>query len=459
MLKWSSIQKRLLEADLFDRTRRTLTLQYSGMLILFLSLFVLIVYSLLYLFIWNDQYHRLNELANSEIDTLQRWADKESDPYRRPPREIEDAFSISSDQSFYYWIAENRSLQLGDEIQPELRPQVMDHIAQGRVKGKGIHKIALQTVVKPSAGVEERQVEQARFIVAVRDLTKKGERIGTLYVGKEVTFQHDLFRWLLLLLIGLALLFFLLALWFSHRMARRAIVPIAQTYTKQREFVADASHELRTPLSVLLSSIEALQLEEALEREPFARQMLYGMKEEVRSITKLAAGLLQLARSDSGELVLNRSRFSLNDVAAEVIRKLQPLAQSKDITVRLHASGAIEADWDADKMNQLLVLLIDNAIKYTPDRGDVDVRLDESAEKGTRWLTVEVQDSGIGIEPEALSRIFDRFYRQDKSRTRQEGGHGLGLSIAKSLVEAGRGTIHVDSKVGTGSTFRVRLPM
>lgn len=458
MLNLRAIRKRLLEADLFDRTRRKLTWQYSGVLVMFLSLFVLIVYTLLYLFIWNDQYHRLNTLANSEIETLQRWADQDGDPNRRPPREIEDAFSISSDQSFYYLIAENRNLQLGNEIQPALRPQVMAYIDQGRFRGKGVVKVALRTVVKPSAG-EGGPDEQGRFIVTARELTKKGDRVGTLYIGKEVTFQHDLFRWLLLLLLGLALLFFLLALWLSHRMARRAIVPIAQAYARQREFVADASHELRTPLSVLLSSIEALQLEEALEREPFARHMLSGMKEEVHSITKLAAGLLQLARSDSGEIVLNRSRIHLKEAAAAVIRKLQPLAQAKDIAVRLQTDEAIEAEWDAEKMNQLLVLLIDNAIKYTPEHGRVDVRLAERGEKGGRLLILEVQDNGIGIDPEALPRIFDRFYRQDKARTRQIGGHGLGLAIAKSIVEAGRGTIHVESEVGAGTTFRVRLPL
>ena len=138
----------------------------------------------------------------------------------------------------------------------------------------------MQTFDKPSTddlGLPKLG-ENAKFLVSDRQLLWNGARIGTLYVGKEVTFQNDLFRLLLILLIGMALLFFVLALWFSHLMARKAIIPIAKAYAKQREFVADASHELRTPLSVMLTSIEALQLEESIDNDPFSKNVLNGMK-------------------------------------------------------------------------------------------------------------------------------------------------------------------------------------
>ncbi|WP_326116106.1 sensor histidine kinase [Paenibacillus alginolyticus] len=146
-------------------------------------------------------------------------------------------------------------------------------------------------------------------------------------------------------------------------MARKAIIPIAKAYAKQREFVADASRELRTPLSVMLTSIEALQLEESIDSDPFSKNVLNGMKEEVNSITKLAGELLHLARSDSGEFELDRSVFNLSEAAARAISKLQPLAQAKDIDIELHASHELTVNWDAEKLSQLLILLIDNAIK------------------------------------------------------------------------------------------------
>jgi signal transduction histidine kinase len=455
------LKNRQAEGDLFDRTRNKLTLQYSGVLVVFLGLFVVIVYGLLYLFIWSDQRNRLNEIADSEIRLLQNWADQDENPNRRPPREIEDAFSISADQSFYYLIAENGTMELENEIQPELRTQVMESIRMGRFKRDGIEQVTMQMIDNPSPDGEgsRSRLTDARFLVTERELLWKGERIAALYIGKEVTFQHDLFRLLLVLLIGMALLFFGLALWLSHLMAREAIIPIGNMYARQREFVADASHELRTPLSVMLTSIEALQLDARTENDSFSYNVLDGMKEEVHSMTKLAGDLLRLARSEAGEFALDRSLFNLREVSESAIHKLLPLAKAKDIVIKLDAPDGLTVNWDAEKLKQLLVLLIDNAVKYTPASGSVDVRLAEGMEKGGRFLAIEVKDSGIGIAAESLPRIFDRFYRQDKARTRKAGGHGLGLAIAKTIVAAGRGTIHADSTPGEGSTFKVRIPL
>ncbi|MBL0385137.1 HAMP domain-containing histidine kinase [Tumebacillus sp. ITR2] len=454
------MKRRLFKGDLFDRTRNTLTLQYSGVLIAFLSLFVILVYVSLYVFIWNDQRTQLNELADREIHTLQAWADQDSDPNRRPPRSVEDAFSTSTDQSFYYLLADNGTLNLADEMQSELRPQVMAYISEGHFKGNGIEQATFQTYDNLSADElgHPNRSKDATFLVTHRVLYGNQVPIGTLYLGKEVTFQHDLFRWLLLLLIGMALVFFVLALWFSRLMSRKAMIPIAKAYTKQREFVADASHELRTPLSVLLASIEALQLEETIESDPFSKKVLLGMEAEVHAITKMAGELLQLARSDSNELVLDRSLFNLSAAAAGVIEKLRPFAQAKGIVLHLHAPDELNVQWDEERATQLLVLLLDNAVKYSSDPGGVHVTLTDDREHGTRIFTIEVKDSGIGIAAEALPRIFDRFYRQDSSRTRRTGGHGLGLAIAKNIVDAGGGTIQVESAVGEGSTFRVRIP-
>lgn len=183
------------------------------------------------------------------------------------------------------------------------------------------------------------------------------------------------------------------------------------------------------------------------------------LQEEVNSITKLAGELLHLARSDSSEFELDRSIFNLSEAAARAINKLQPIAQAKGIDIELHAPYELTVNWDTEKFTQLLILLIDNAIKYTPGNGTVHVALADGKEKGARSFIIEVKDNGIGIAAEALPRIFDRFYRQDKSRSRQIGGHGLGLAIAKNIVDAGRGTIHVESTVGEGSTFKVRIPL
>lgn len=447
-------------SNVIYQMRRKLTFQYSGVLIFFLALFVVIVYMLLYLLIWNDQRSRLIKLADEEIRILQEWTDREVTPNRPPPRSIEDAFSISTDQSFYYLVTENGTLQLGSEMQPQLREQVMDLITKGHFREKRIEKSTLQMFdARSPRGQDDQSIGgEATFLIVDRDLIWNGTRIGKLYVGKEVTFQHNLFRILLFLLIGLAVLFFALALWLSHYMSRKAIIPVVKAYDRQREFLADASHELRTPLSVLQTSIDALQMEGYVDSS-YSVKVIEGMKEEIRSITRLTGELLNVARSDSGDVMLHFAPFDVRELTQSVIEKLRALDEAKGIEVTLQAPYELKVNWDVEKLRQLLVLLIENAIKYTPDNGKVIISIADVMEKGKRSLSVEVKDTGIGISPEALPRIFERFYRQDKARTRQNGGHGLGLAIAKDIVDMARGTITASSKEGEGSTFLVRMPL
>ncbi|MBO9599872.1 MAG: two-component sensor histidine kinase [Cohnella sp.] len=452
--KGSLFKRRKTDADLFAMTRNRLTLQYGSMLILFLSLFIIGVYALLYAVIWSEQRAALGTIADSEFEALKQWSEQDGDSSRPAPRVVEDAFSISNDQSFYYLIGADGNVQLGGEIQPQLREQAMQAISQRLFETNEYTQISMQTFSGATA-------HDARFLVTARELAWDGNQSSMLYIGKDVTFQHNLFRWLLVLLVGMALLFFVIAVWFSFWMSRKAMVPIARSYAKQKEFAADASHELRTPLSVLLTSIEALQLE--LEQSaadiPLANNILAGMKQEVGSMTSLAGDLLQLARSDFSEPIYNRSSFNVGLAAAKAIDRLRPLGENKRIAIELAAPADLIAQWDEVKFSQLLTLLVDNAVKYTPEDGTVQVMLADRTVKGERVITVEVKDNGIGIAPEALPHIFDRFYRQDKSRSRNIGGHGLGLAIVDNIVNSARGTVHAESVVGQGTTFTVRLPL
>ncbi len=452
--KGSLFKRRKAGGDLFAMTRRKLTLHYSGMLVLFLSLFIIGVYALLYTVIWSEQRSALGAIADSEFTALKHWSEQDGDSSRPAPREVEDAFSISNDQSFYYLIGAGGNVQLGGEMQPRLREQVMQAISEGAFEKDEYTRLTLQTFSGGSAS-------DSRFLVTSRELSWNGNQSSMLYIGKDVTFQHHLFRWLLLLLVGMSILFFAVAVWFSIWMSRKAMVPIARSNAKQKEFAADASHELRTPLSVLLTSIEALQLElePSASYSPLANNLLAGMKEEVGAMTKLTGDLLQLARSDSGELMINRSPFHVGTAARKAIDRLRPLGEKKHIEIELAAPADFIAEWDEEKFTQLLTLLVDNAVKYTPENGTVQVNLADMTVKGERFMTVEVKDNGIGIAPEALPRIFDRFYRQDKSRSRHIGGHGLGLAIVNDIVSSARGDVRVESAVGQGTTFAVRLPL
>ncbi|MEX2105216.1 MAG: ATP-binding protein [Bacilli bacterium] len=272
-----------------------------------------------------------------------------------------------------------------------------------------------------------------------------------------MTSRIQLLKWLLFILIGIAALFALVALFISHFMSKRAMIPIIEAFKRQREFVADASHELRTPLSVMLSSIDALELENSTEADNFSIRLISNMKNEVKRMTKLVSDLLTLARTDSEVSELQQETIDFLPHVKNIMDSVKPLAVAKEIDIHLKSPESLVIHADTEKLTQLLFILLDNAIKYTPEKGEVHIYLSIESDDH-RLFTIKIQDTGIGINQEDYDRIFERFYRAEKSRSRQMGGHGLGLSIAKWIVESHKGTIHVSSTPGQGSTFTVKIP-
>jgi two-component system, OmpR family, sensor histidine kinase CiaH len=278
---------------------------------------------------------------------------------------------------------------------------------------------------------------------------------GLLVTGQSLQPEDTALHSLLLVLVGgggLGLLLSLAAAWF---LSGRALIPIHQAFQRQQEFVADASHELRTPLTVLRSATDLMNVhrDQPLERNG---ELFDDVRAEIARMERLAQDLLTLARSDAGGLELMTAPIEMAGVAAEVVRRTTPLAKNEGVQLTLHAeaaSASVEAD--PDRLQQVLLILIDNAIKHTPSGGKVDVRV----RRHGQTAQVEVADTGSGIAPEHLPRIFDRFYRADKARARERGGTGLGLSIAKMLVEAHTGQLQLASTLGLGTQVTVTLPL
>jgi signal transduction histidine kinase len=233
-------------------------------------------------------------------------------------------------------------------------------------------------------------------------------------------------------------------------------VPIQQAFQQQQEFIADASHELRTPLTVLRSATDLLNQHRA---EPLEQngELFDDVRAEIARMERLAQDLLTLARSDAGGLELMTAPVKMSAVAAEVVRRTTPLAASQGITLSLHTDPSDDSlvEADPDRLQQVLLILIDNAIKHTPAGGRVDV----TVRRHGAQASVEVADTGTGISPEHLPRIFDRFYRADKARARAAGGTGLGLAIAKMLVDAHHGHLTLTSTLGVGTQATVTLPV
>lgn len=324
-------------------------------------------------------------------------------------------------------------------------------------------EIRYTDVKRPETGkgrhIEFEKDHKMHIMMVGRPIYYGNECIGFLYIGKDVSVQEKIFKWVIFVLGGIGLLFFIVALAISHFLSKRTMIPIANAFARQREFVADASHELRTPLSVLLSSIDTLEMEEAIEEDPFSRNVLGNMKDEVKRMANLIGDLLTLARSDSGTLEVRRDSFEFRAHAETIVRSLEPIAAAKNISLQFHAFSDIHLYADLEKLKQLLYILLDNAIKYTPNNGLVQLSLSTEGTEQNKMFIMQVRDTGVGIPPEDCEKVFDRFYRVDKSRARQMGGHGLGLSIAKWIVDAHEGTIRVTSTLNEGSIFIVRIPV
>ncbi len=231
------------------------------------------------------------------------------------------------------------------------------------------------------------------------------------------------------------------------------ITRLDDSFRRQRQFTADASHELRTPLTVIKGQSEvALQR----ERDPEDyRAVLRSINDEVDRMIRLVGSLLTLARADAGEIPLTRDKVSVESIVTAATEHVRAVADAKGLSLTVEAGPGVTLEGDEDLLLQLLLNLLDNAVKFTPAGGHIR----SGWQADGSYVAVWVCDSGPGIDAEHTQRIFDRFYRVDKARSRAAGGAGLGLSISRWIAEAHGGSISVESKLGSGSTFTARVPL
>ncbi len=223
-------------------------------------------------------------------------------------------------------------------------------------------------------------------------------------------------------------------------------------FIQQRRFVADASHELRTPVAVIRSMTDVALASDPSREECLA--LLRDVNAETERLSRLINSLLNLARADEGQLALDLEPARLDLVASDVVASVTPLASERGLSLAVKRFDPVTVSGDVGRLIQIILILVDNAINYTPQGGTITLAV--SAVNGTARLAVH--DTGIGIAPEDLQHIFERFYRADPARTRAAGGTGLGLALAAELARAHDGAIEVASRVGVGTTFTLVLP-
>lgn len=450
------------EKDVFKRTQSRLTIGYSWQIMLFLILFIIVVFAVLYIVIFKNQEHQVQSMVEQEAKVIENYMTQNDQSLK--DEKNQEVVLAGVEQFFYYVIDPRGEMLLGDEDIPQFRSELLSSIQRRTPEENKIYQERLQIHLSNIDHIRREKSEHEiqltptqsdiRLMIASEPIMYEGQFIGTLYVGKDISFVYQLFKWLLIILVGLAIVFFVIALYISYMMSKKAMIPISHAFNRQREFVADASHELRTPLSVILSSIDAIEMTIDIEKDDFVRKLLFNMKDEVKRMTHLVSDLLTLARSDSGKIEVKNDIFDFKPLAEKAIESVQPLAVSKQINLQFDAPETVIGQGDRERLTQLIYILLDNAIKYTPNAGEVGLSLLVKQNE----LCIKVYDTGIGIKPEEQQLIFERFYRSDKSRSRQMGSYGLGLSIAKWIVDIHNGSIQVESELGKGSTFIIKIP-
>jgi heavy metal sensor kinase len=227
---------------------------------------------------------------------------------------------------------------------------------------------------------------------------------------------------------------------------------LRKAFEREKQAAADISHELRTPVASILTTVE-VALKKPRSPEEY-RETLRECREVARQMRQLVERLLALARLDAGSDRLRPRPVDVGELVTECAALVRPLAGERGLDLRVNCPKPVTWTTDPDKLREVLVNLLHNAVQYNRPDGAIDV----SAEAADGWLDLQVHDTGVGIEPKAFDHIFERFYRADSSRHADDLHAGLGLSIVKGYVGLLGGTISVESQVGRGSTFRVRLP-
>ncbi len=432
---------------MFQKTKRQLAISYAALFLLILAAFGAAIY-------WFVENHLF-----SKVDEALAGQDQQ--------------FVMSSINSIGTELSQSAVPQFSISA---VKPVVMDpriFIAINDIKGRSVttkpamnfESGTLQSVIDKSEGRKLSTVRVNGHNYRIRATTNQ---VGTLlnysnplkvsmpavYAIINVDSEMNMLNSLLIILAiagGIGCILVILA---GNYMAGHALVPIRNAWERQQQFVADASHELRTPLSVMGTNAELLlrHPDHTIEQES---HIIAPILREIKRSSKLVSQLLTLARSDSNQLELHRVPLLLNEQLAESVESFRPLCELKSIHLESDLQTPIEFTGDEERLKQLAVILIDNAVKHTPEGGTIRITCDRTGSA----IRIQVKDNGSGISPKDLPYIFDRFYRGTEARNRSEGGTGLGLSIAKWISEKHGGTIHAASTLGHGTAMTVILPL
>lgn len=409
---------------MFQKTRLRLLLAYLGIFASILSIFAIAVRTVF-----------VHTMTNQVVDKLTTLG--------------QTVAASSGFKNGRIQVADNLSVQGLDVRRQSL--QWID-IQGNTVYIQGNRTLSLPAAIRESIQIQPSKPALISVNIPIVD-TYNRSLVGYLRVSQSLDELNETFRQLDLGLIGGAAISLILVSFGGIFLTRQAMQPIEQSFDRLQQFTADASHELRSPLMAIKASSQvAMRYPEGMR--PSDADEFRAIAQSAERMTRLTEDLLMLARMDK-KLKVTWENINLTELLQHLVNQLQTQAVAKDLTLIYQPSSSQMIKGNSEQILRLFTNLIENAMYYTPASGQITISVNTSGQ----WIAVSIQDTGIGIAPEQIEHIFDRFWRADTSRSQWTGGSGLGLAIAQSIAESHGGKISVTSQLAVGSCFTVRLPI
>lgn len=424
-------------SKVFEHLRQRMTCIYAAIFGVLILLIVFAAYTFIW---WNVLQHEKDELVAKIYHEAEEWVDSGEEPC--------SAVSVREGSMLAYFVS------------PDGKTVVLDQLGQGKIreglfKHRGDWPKKLDTARMLNNRVYDEKGNAHRYLAALAPVLRGDKLEGHLYMFKDMEFYYQAAFTTLFKLLCVAVLLFALACYFDYWLAGRNIQPISEMYGRQMQFTADASHEMRTPLAVMALATQGLKEDEESRYSDFAKESIEMLQNETQRMSRLTENLMALARGDEGNAPVPMQMVNITELCARVGQQLKLLAQEKGIALRTHVDDSLELLGDETALNRLLIILLDNAIKYSPAATNIDFIVTKSKNN----VLFVVQDEGCGISDEDKEKVFDRFYRVDKARSRSQGGLGLGLSLAHAIVRQHQGEIRILDNKPCGTIMQVLLPL
>lgn len=410
----------------FEKLRRQMTCVYAAIF----GVLILLIVAATYTFIWWEILaHEKDNLIAQIYHEGEEWVETREAPCSEA--------AIRSGKMFAYFVdADGATVILNQLGNGEAGQALLRH------KGDWPKQLDSSRLLRLHGTSGERY----RYLAAVAPVLDGDKRVGTLYMFKNMEFYYEAAYKTLFWLLCMALVLYMAACYFGYWLAGRNIRPISQMYARQKQFTADASHEMRTPLAVMKLAVQGLREDEDSRLGEFAKESVEMIDSEADRLSRLTENLMTLARSDEENLPAYTEQVDMTALCH---------AEQKQIVLKQELQADLSVQGDELALSRLLIILLDNALKYSAAKTTVTLR----GARVKEHLVIEVRDEGCGISDEDKTRVFDRFYRVDKARSRSQGGLGLGLSLAWAIVHQHGGSIEAFDNQPQGTVMYVQLPL